>query len=186
MILKSLIISGLSISLVFSANVSCISEHIRTVNKRVSVNDAQEMASYILEYANAQTRDYGGINVSPYVMTALMQKESTFRVNALSSEGAKGLCQLVPKWNQPQIAKNAILNDSVSIDKDIKSGVWLCSEAIRERLAKAKGNINLMLDYYHGHALASPERKATFRKGYNQVILSNAHKIKKRCESESI
>lgn len=63
-----------------------IAKHIYTTNYRVERSDALQMAKNIFKVAYC-------FKVDPWILTALIQKESTFQVDAVSSTNAAGLTQ---------------------------------------------------------------------------------------------
>ena len=62
-------------------------------------------------YDNAKLTD-----VDPVTFCALIMHESRFNPNALSSEGAKGLAQVLPKYHYAELAKRSPYNPQVSIE----------------------------------------------------------------------
>lgn len=159
----------------------CLADFIGKYNHKLSKYELQKIEIGIIKASKPETRDYD-YNISPYLLTGLLLKESTGKYWVVNKENAQGLCQLIPKWNNATWSKMVMLHDTDKLT-EIESGMFACGEALRERMKKAKGDINRALDFYHGHAHMRGERFNYWRANYNQKIFSIAHKAQVFCNT---
>jgi soluble lytic murein transglycosylase len=94
----------------------------------------------------ARSAEFG---LSPYLVAAVIRNESGFRPDAKSSQGARGLMQIMPEtgeWAAEQIGipySQELLNDP---DYNIRLGCWYLSELKHE----FAGELVLALAAYNG------------------------------------
>lgn len=114
--------------------------------------------------------------IDPYVFTALIFHESTFRPYAVSKAGACGLTQVVPRWSKYTCAQ--LKNPRISI----KEG----TSHLRKWLLRAKGDVVLALCGYNAGNRCFTNRKFKSRiaKKYSNKILETARKLRAEGESE--
>ena len=84
--------------------------------------------------------------VDPFLILAVMKKESGFRVKATSSEGAKGPMQVIAFWHKEKIRGRNLQN----IDTGVDVGTMVLAEYLEEN----NGNTFKALKKYSG---GSPE-----------------------------
>ena len=158
----------------------CLGDFIGKHNRKLTSNELERIERGIIKASRPETRDYT-YNISPFVLSGLILTESTGKYWIKNSENAQGLCQLIPKWNNATWAKMVMLHDTDSLQQ-IESGMFACGEGLRERMKKARGNINRALDYYHGHAHMKGQKFEFWRKNYNGKVFAFAEKAKQFCE----
>lgn len=96
-----------SLSSYNDASSERITAYIMSKNKKLSQATAQDMANTII----SESRTH---NFHPYLITALINKESSFNPNAVSSSNAKGLGQL-----KDATAKSVGVNDPFDYKQNI-------------------------------------------------------------------
>lgn len=89
-------------------------------------------------------------NLDPYLVAAIINVESNFNKNALSSKDARGLMQITPKTGEWAASKLGIENFTVKLlfepETNIRIGIWYL-----DMLKKEFGdNIQLILAAYNG------------------------------------
>jgi Transglycosylase SLT domain len=165
------------------AKAACLADFISKHNKNLTKDETAQIELSLIKASDPQTRDYT-YKISVYTLVGLMLTESSGRYYIKNHENAEGLCQVIQKYNQASIAKMIMIYDSDD-SRQIKTGAFLCGEALRERLHKAKGNINKALDYYHGHAHMSDKKIAMWRSKYNAKVFRYSEQAKSFCSHKS-
>ncbi|MCQ2089951.1 MAG: lytic transglycosylase domain-containing protein [Fibrobacter sp.] len=129
-----------------------LKKFIASVNKKLSNDDVDRFARYILTYSKQYDVDYK-------LVAAVIAQESKFKVNAKSRVGALGLMQVMPTTGKNVAQKLKIPSYNLLDPKDnIQIGVKFISMLYREY----KGDINLMLAHYNG-GYRQAELYKTFR-----------------------
>lgn len=100
--------------------------------KRVSYDTAVKLVYTVYEESLKQ-------QVDPKLILALIATESAFNQNAISSEGAKGFMQVIPKWHQDKIKGRNIFNMHVNIEVGI--------EIYKECASRNKSNHSILACY---------------------------------------
>ena len=90
---------------------SKILNFIKSYNKRISDEVATEIANNIIKYSTQY-------NVDPKLITALIARESSFNPKSISSSGAMGLGQLMPKT-----AKEVGVSDPYNIEQNVRGTI---------------------------------------------------------------
>lgn len=138
--------------------------YIQHVNKSLPDEDAVKFATYVVNYASAFKLDLP-------VFLALLRVESTFKPESLSSAGAVGLAQVVPKWHQQRIKEARTKVDAYSLYEprlNLYVGAWV----LREYIDQSAGNIRRGLLRYNG-SLDDPEQK------YAHMVLAEAQYVRR-------
>ena len=98
-----------------------IQEHIQKVNSKVGEDDARTMASSLTKWA-----EHFQLPVS--LLVAVAQEESYFDKHAISSVGAMGLLQVLPKWHIGKLIKareELGTPEPFDIDTNVFVGAWI-------------------------------------------------------------
>lgn len=84
--------------------------------------------AYPLHYRDVVVRHASEHRIDPLLVTAVMHVESSFRPDAVSAKGAKGLMQLMPPtaaWAAEQMGMNAYSEEMLfDPDVNVSLGVW--------------------------------------------------------------
>lgn len=129
-----------------------LKKFIASVNKKLSNDDVDRFARYILTYSKQYDVDYK-------LVAAVIAQESKFKVNAKSRVGALGLMQVMPTTGKNVAQKLKMPSYNLLDPKDnIQIGVKFISMLYKEY----KGDINLMLAHYNG-GYRQAELYKTFR-----------------------
>lgn len=149
---------SVKISMIKSIKMHSKSKGTHTINKRVTV----DVSPYILKYA----KTYG---ISPYIIRAVIDAESTGNPGAVSDMGARGLMQLMPDTARSMGVKN--LHDPES---SIKGGTKYLSilieryKSLETALAAYNAGPNAV-DRYGGKVPPFRETKAYVAKIKNSL-----------------
>jgi soluble lytic murein transglycosylase-like protein len=108
-----------------------------------------------LAWDEARNRD----GVTPELLIAMMQKESSLRPKVESSYGAQGLMQVVRRWHYDKLHPSESLFDPVV---NIRVG----ADILEEYLEKAGGSLWLALRRYSGNA-----------QGYAKTVMNESYKL---------
>ena len=108
-----------------------------------------------LAWKEASKRD----GMSPELLIAMMQKESSLRPKVQSRYGAQGLMQVVRRWHPDKLHPSESLFDP---EVNIRVG----ADVLEEYLEKAGGSLNKALGKYSGNA-----------RGYATRVLDESYKL---------
>lgn len=97
--------------------------------------------------------------MSPELLIAMMQNESSLRPKVQSSYGAQGLMQVVRRWHHDKLQPSESLFDP---EVNIRVG----ADVLAEYLEKADGSLNKALKKYSGNA-----------QGYATRVLNESYKL---------
>lgn len=100
-------------------------------------------------------------HISPELVLAVIQKESSLNAKAASSYGAKGYMQVVKRFHAEKLAKNESLTDP-------KVNIRVGTEILQEYTNLKKGNLRDALAKYSGNA-----------RGYADFVLTEEKRLKK-------
>lgn len=130
---------------------------------RVNANTASRVAPLIIQSADRH-------NVSPSLLAAVIQQESTYRSQVTSHAGAVGLMQVIPKYWQKQCPGN-LYDEATNIQ---------CGASIIHQYEKRAGNLKKALGYYNvGPAGYENNRKMRKQgKKYAKSVLKHEKKLK--------
>jgi soluble lytic murein transglycosylase len=104
---------------------------------------------YPLEYREIIFARAAEFQLSPYLVASVIRNESGFRPNATSSQGARGLMQIMPEtgeWAARQLDLPFSLDLLYDPDYNVRLGCWYLSE-LKQEFA---GELVLMLAAYNG------------------------------------
>lgn len=104
--------------------------------------------------------------VDPKLILAVQTVESKFDIHAISSSGAMGLMQIIPKWHLEKIKQAKIdvgTPELFNVDSNIYIGTWV----LKECMSKFKFADALEVCYSGGHV------------GYANSVITNYNFIKK-------
>lgn len=111
-----------------------ISKAITRIYKHASLKEVKQIVKLTFKHAKKQ-------KIKPTLAIGLIASESGFRKNAISSEGAVGYTQVLPKYHQDKIRGRNIYDMSVNIEVGMK---------ILGDCTRAKKNLNAALGCYSG------------------------------------
>ena len=126
-----------------------IQKYILSFQKKVSMYDANLMASSMVKYGQQY-------NVNPKLIAALVCRESAYNPFAVSSSGAIGLGQLLPST-----AKDLKVMNPYDID---------------ENLMGTTRYVRLMLNRWKDHPQQVPLALASYAEGYGAVTRNGGYK----------
>ncbi|SFH35427.1 soluble lytic murein transglycosylase [Desulfotomaculum arcticum] len=105
---------------------------------------------YPMPYDNTIYKYSERAGVDPFFMTAIMKAESSFKPDAVSAKGARGLMQIMPEtgqWIAQQINLNPFHQDLLfDPETNIRLGAWYIANLENE----FKGNKIMVLAAYNG------------------------------------
>lgn len=103
-----------------------------------------------LSYASAIARYAHAADVDPYLVAAVINVESSFRPDVVSSAGAVGLMQVVPSTAQP-IARDAGIKGKMDVTalSDPDTNIRIGTLYLAELLARYGGDVKLALAAYN-------------------------------------
>jgi len=111
------------------------SDWIPTVNKNISKAQAETIVLHVFNEAKRH-------KIDPLLLLAIIRSESTFNSNARSSEGARGLMQVLPRWHKDKI-RGRNIND---VGVNIEVGTMIINDCLK----KYNDNVNRALGCYLG------------------------------------
>lgn len=109
-------------------------------NPNLSDSTKKKYITYIMKWSN----EY---NLSPIFVASIIHRETNFRENLVSSAGAKGCMQVVPKWHKDKIKALGITEKDLS---NINHGINIGCQVIKEYLEGAEYNYRKALLKYVG------------------------------------
>ena len=109
-----------------------------------------QRAFHPLSYASAIARYSSAADVDPYLVAAVVNVESSFRPDVVSSAGAVGLMQVVPSTAQP-IARDAGIKGKMDVAalSDPDTNIRIGTLYLAELLARYSGDVKLALAAYN-------------------------------------
>lgn len=126
---------------------------LKETKNRVKLGDAIRMVNSAFKEAAKHSLD-------PLFVLAIIGPESTYNVNARSSEGARGLMQVIPKWHRDKIKGRSIGRIEVNIE--------VGTQVLADCLTSKKGYIKKALSCYSSNA-----------RNYTAKIKSSYQKLQK-------
>jgi len=120
-----------------------LTKHIQTVNQDVTESEAAQIVKSTMKWAKE-------FEVDPALLIAIQQVESRFDKHSISSSGALGLMQVIPKWHLDKMNKaiEDIGNPELfNTHTNIYLGTWV----LRDCMKQYKQNIKHALGCYNGN-----------------------------------
>lgn len=134
--------------------------HLESIYK-VPGDEVVAIVSSVLRYSHEH-------RVAPELVFSVIDSESSFRVDARSPVGARGLMQVLPVWHQDKIKVDGGSNEMLwRPEFNIKIG----TQILREYLNRSKGNVKEALARYNGSLGAN--------NGYPEKVLRGKERYKK-------
>ncbi len=148
--------------LAISDSAETLREHLENTYK-ISKEDTVVIVSSVFRYSDEH-------NVAPELVFGIIHNESSFRTNAKSSVGARGLMQVFPIWHQDKIRLDGGSNELLwNPEFNIKIG----TQILREYLNRSRGNLREALARYNGSLGANngyPEKVLRTKEQYRQYL----------------
>lgn len=110
--------------------------------------------------------------VSPLLVLAVVEKESSFRPEVVNTYGAVGLMQVVPRWHPEKFQTANPVKELQKPENNIRVGARILSEYLQAK----KGNVQAALKKYSGDARQYAERVENFKKGLQAVVREHKKK----------
>ncbi len=134
---------------------------------------ADVACSYVPEVVEKSAK-YG---VRTTVMLSLMHEESRFRPDAVSSAGACGMTQVLPRYTRnPRLSCRALLDPTISIE----AGAKALSQWYESKYA-AKNYLTALCSYNAGYRCKRKKQNYSKRgMGYARRVLRRANKLQKQ------
>jgi len=131
-----------------------IAEHLATKYNR----PYEDVRQYVhLAWQEAEKHP----DVTPELILAVIQKESSLQPTAASSYGAHGLMQVVPRFHSEKIERNESL-------KRPEVNIRVGTQILQEYLSASRGNLTRALKKYSGNA-----------KGYEKYVRQKMNELKR-------
>ena len=112
----------------------------------------------IVRMVNAAFAEGKKQNIDPFLIVSLMKTESKFHPRAKSTEGARGLMQVIPKWHQDKIKGRNI--------EHIETNIEVGTQVLADCLDKHRGRLRRALNCYSSGALHYASK---LKAGYEQA-----------------
>lgn len=126
----------------------------------------ENKAQLFVETAYQESEKFS--DVSPFLILAVIEKESSLKEFATNSYGAVGLMQVVPRWHPEKLAKG---KDPVSQLKNPVTNIRVGALILSEYLKKSSGDLRKALTKYSGNA-----------SNYTEKVVKNKEKLKEVAE----
>lgn len=106
--------------------------------------------------------------LSPLLVLAIIEKESSFRHQVVNNYGAMGLMQVVPRWHPDKLSPFEPKSQLLDPEVNIRVG----TQVLAEYLAEKKGNLSQALAKYSGGASTYYERVKQFERKLRDTVKS--------------
>jgi len=106
--------------------------------------------------------------ISPLLVLAIIEKESSFRHQVVNSYGAMGLMQVVPRWHPDKLSPFEPKSQLLDPEVNIRVGTRVLAEYLTEK----KGNLSQALAKYSGGASTYYERVKQFERKLRDTVKS--------------
>ncbi len=152
-----------------------IYEHIVTRYRKVPRYEAQQIASSIVYHSREKA-------VDPYLVAALVERESNFRKDAVSVHGARGLGQIMP-FNLPRLN----ISDAFDISENISGTTLYLKEQLHKWAKVPDKTVQLALASYAEGPNAISRQNGQWKEktsSYIDDIMQRYHKLHGRVFDE--
>lgn len=105
-------------------------------------------------------------SLSPLLVLAVIEKESSLRVSVSNSYGAMGLMQVVPRFHPEKLDNPEDPKELLTTEGNIRVG----SEIVAEYLRSKKGNLQAALVKYSGNARDYYPKVMRFKEDLRKVL----------------
>lgn len=119
-------------------------EHYLETKYRLPTQQAVTLAGYFYD-AKERAEERYGVELDPSVLAALSHTESRFNLNAVSSAGAVGIMQVMPRYHVDRFEFLESRDDLFVPRLNIRAGVFVFAEAMRDY-----GSVRKAIRAYHG------------------------------------
>lgn len=116
----------------------------------------------IVEAAYTEALKHG---LSPLLVLAIIEKESSLRVSAASSYGAMGLMQVVPRFHPEKLSDPHDSSELLTTEGNIRIGTLIVAEYLKSK----GGNLKTALVKYSGNAREYYPRVMRFKESLKRV-----------------
>lgn len=146
----------------FDTTEHSLTKYIMSVNNKVTSTDAVQIVKSTMKWSKE-------FDIDPALLIAVQQIESGFNKYSISSAGAMGVMQVIPKWHLDKMSK-AIVEvgnpEPFNIHTNIYLGAWVLKDCLRQY--NLQGNA---LRCYNG-SNANPN-------GYDTKVIAMYNKVNK-------
>lgn len=97
--------------------------------------------------------------LSPLLILAIIEKESSLRPQVVNSYGAVGLMQVVPRWHPEKLESDDHVTELQQPETNIRVGATILSQYLKSK----NGDLQAALKKYSGNAKGYAEKVASFR-----------------------
>jgi hypothetical protein len=152
--------------------VGCNQTEAKAIEAKVTLYNAP-IDIELLDHISGLSADY---EIPVELVLAVIEVESSYRTDAVSVAGAKGLMQVIPEHHEPRMNR---LNCTDLFDP--KQNVTVGVDFLAELIEKNGGNLHKALTAYnHGQKGANEKffSKGIYRTEYSSKVLETAEKIK--------
>jgi soluble lytic murein transglycosylase-like protein len=140
-----------------------LSDYIRKNCSKNCVDSAKLLSA--VERAHKKT------GVNKQTILAIISAESNFNIKAVSSSGARGLMQVIPRWHREKFGKRKDYHD---IDLNVLVGAQVYKACV-DKHHKSKDVRNKALACYSGYTSHSPVYAKKVNKYYQQLAAVSLH-----------
>lgn len=141
-----------------SAEQTQLVEHL---SKKYQKPEALIETAVLAAYKEAETH-----KLSPLLVLAIIEKESSFRHQVVNNYGAMGLMQVVPRWHPEKLSPFEPKAQLLDPEVNIRVG----TQVLAEYLAQKKGNLSQALAKYSGGASTYYERVVQFERKLREAV----------------
>lgn len=123
----------------------------------------RETVTQIVEAAFVEAAKH---SISPLLVLAVIEQESSFRETVASSYGAMGLMQVVPRWHPEKLADPKNPSELLNPLHNVRIG----TQVLAEYLGKKGGDLPAALKQYSGSATAYYEKVLRKKEALRSVL----------------
>lgn len=134
------------------------SDWIPTVNKNISKAQAESIIHYVFKEAKRH-------KIDPLLLLAIIKTESTFKLNAKSTKGARGLMQVLPYWHKDKIRGRNINELAVNIEV----GTIIINDCLKKHNDNVKRGLRC---YLGGQSKSYVKKVATSHQELKELLVT--------------